>query len=127
MTTETSIIEQSTQTSWNLSEWRVNIIGFQLKKASNHYSRGQYVQFFTCWKNIRLSIDNRLTKEQIGLCVRWENLIPKTGSFVDNALGRKFVSTDRYKHCVEQYASMINVFLRKIGLDIKEKGQSKLF
>lgn len=118
---------ESPQASWNLSEWKINLIGSLLNKASSHYIKGEYCNCFEVWKSIRRVFDNRLTEKELIPLQKLEFKIRNSGQVVKTQLGNKFVVTQKFIILLEKYMLQVNIFLKSKGLDIKDKNTGGIF
>ena len=113
------------QTSWNLSEWKTNLIGSSMVRANKHYTHKKYGDCFDEWESIRMIISDKLSTKQNNFSKKWEDVlkdlivIPKPKP---HGLPRVFY-TKKYQKGLKIYISLINEYLKNIGMGISEKKQ----
>lgn len=117
-------MDERDQTSWNLSEWKINLIGQLLTRATTEYLQQRSDKAFETWKQIALLIDNRLEpKEQEDLKLLEKKVKEKgmLSSPKTTKMGDVLIYTPLFNSLVMDYARFVNVLLKRVGMDIKTR------
>lgn len=110
------------QTTWNLSEYKINIIGQLMQRATGDFLNGQSHKAFEAWKQIALVIDNRLEEKEQKKLAQLEDDIAKKGVLskpYTNDRGEYVFYTPKFNSLVMKYAKEVNKYLKNVGLDLK--------
>ena len=112
------------KTEYNLNFSKSNLIGQEQFKATYFYTSRDYISCYLHWKAIRLLISNRLSPKELKKCKSSEkNLFNKGGMYIGNGFKRNNSFTPR----LDYYIELIQFYLKKIGLDIQDKGEEDMF
>jgi len=132
------MVEESQEVQWNLSQYKISLIGNYLVKGMFYFNKNQPIKWLKSLQSIAMLISNRLKEDESGELMKLEKKIIKecisrntnngytkgSQSYLDN---RFVVDKVKMIPLVRQYSNLINEYLKKYGFDIKEKGQSSLF
>jgi hypothetical protein len=102
--------EEIKKTSYNLSEWKTNIIGEQLVKATNSYQTGKLRQCFFIWKSIVKLFDNRLSDEE------YESI-----KLLEKKAFKNVKNIKTFSYYLDEYTHRISKYMNKYGLDFSDK------
>lgn len=102
--------ENNNMALWNLSVWKINLIGGLLTKATEEYQKGRLVSCFFAWKSIVNLFNNRLSKEEI------DKLRILESKAFSNKNKRQI-----FTKYLDEYSYNINIYLKKYGMDIADK------
>ncbi len=116
--------EDTPKTEYNLNASKSGLIGQQQSLGAYHYTSMNYISCYQCWKTIRLLISNRLTDKQLTHCKLGEKLILTRGGIANNG---KFIRNATFVLILDKYIETVSIYLRKVGLDIADKGEEDLF
>lgn len=116
------------QTSWNLSQLKINLIGNLIQEATYGAVRNNYIKFFDCWRQIALIIDNRIEpEERLQVELLEKNVYVNGVKTISEEENPNLLEDERtkprptvFKFLTEKYAKYVNSLLKKVGLDIKE-------
>ncbi len=112
------------KTEYNLNFSKSNLIGQEQFKATYFYTERDYITCYLHWKAIRLLITNRLKPEELKRCKLHEHsLFNKGGKYIDN----KFIRNNSFTIRLDNYIELVQIYLKKVGLDIQDKGEEDMF
>ena len=114
------------QTTWNLSEFKTNIIGTLMQRATSLALQQRYTNFLDCWRQIALVIDNRLKPdEKKELLILERDIYTRGLTKISEEENSSLVESDRiickpiFRVLAEKYAKYVNSLLKNIGMDFK--------
>ena len=120
------------QTSWNLSEYKINIIGNLMQQATRSALIHNYNKSLDCWKQIALIIDNRLEKKEREKLEDLEKEIIEKGiKIISEQENSNLDDSDRivhkpiFGHYAREYSKYVNELLKNVGMDMKTKDWSE--
>jgi len=123
---------EETKITWNLSQYKITLIGSLMQRAAECRLRGDLFGWFECWQQISLVIDNRLTPPEKKELNRLEKNFYDKGYRVDpnnkwlegseywNRQNKNY-SSRRFNLYAGYYIKYVNSLLRNVGMDFKEK------
>jgi len=125
-------VQEREQTSWNLSEYKINTIGQLMQRTTNLAILKKYYDCFSCWKQIALIIDNRLEddeKENLdllekGIMTKGLKRISETEN-PDLIESERVILTTQFPTHLWNYAKYVNQLLKNVGMDIKARDESE--
>jgi len=110
------------QVEYNLSMMKIIQVGRLIQEADSLFLRGDYSGAFFRFKCIFIHIRNRLTEEQIKKSKKIEK------KFFEKRDTNKKIPEYKYKgYYYEKYSTLINSFLKDIGMDMREKEEEPDF
>jgi hypothetical protein len=102
--------EDNKKTSYNLSEWKINIIGAQLNKATETYQSGKLISCFFVWKSIKKLFESRLNADEKKNLNNLEVLAFKNKR-----------NKGKFSYYLDKYTLSVNEYMNKYGLDFSDK------
>ena len=116
------------QSEWNLSQYKISLIGELMQSATLKYIRHKNYDSFRTWKSIRMLISNRLSEEELIDCKKLERKSLKYGRFKKDPDKASFSIREGVMGILcEEYSEKVNILLKKYGFDIQDKQESSLF
>jgi hypothetical protein len=102
--------QENIKVSYNLSEWKINIIGEQLVEATRKYQSGKLISCFFAWKSIKNIFIARLqpTEQELLSTIEQKAFKNKNNKAV-------------FSFYLDKYINQISLYMNKLGLDFADK------
>jgi hypothetical protein len=114
------------QTEWNLNQFKIQIIGEHLIKATDFWAREFYTRSFKHYKAIRSVAMSKFSEDEIKKCRSMEVNIKRQIKIIDGII-KQVYPTNRFEIELDKYVEYLNSLLTKYGLDLSTKEDTGLF
>jgi len=101
-------------TEWNLSAYKINLVGQLLTAASMDYLQGKLIRWLQKWNVIEQIISNRIEEEDKKELKKYYTSAFKKGA------GKK-MKKGIFVYWGKKYTEKVNEILKEVGMDIKER------